>query len=97
MSCRNVWSANCTLSIVQSGWWRSNEADLSHKSPRTFYEVHPHAQLSARQHKQQAAFFFYRGGESTEKKFVTKPGKFDIDGALTGCCLTGGKPGGAKG
>lgn len=40
---------------------------------------------------------FTEAERSTEKKFLTKPGKFDIDGALAGGCLTGGKPGGAKG
>lgn len=65
--------------------------------PHIFFNAAgPCTQLSAKEHKQQAQF--HKSGESIgEKKFLTKLGKSDIDGALTGYCLTGGKPGGSKG
>lgn len=35
-------------------------------------------------------FFLQKQGRNQKRKFLTKPGKFDTDGALTGYSFTGG-------
>lgn len=58
-------------SIVQS----ISAADLSQQSPGTFSAVRPCAQLSARRHKQQTAFYISTGSTREREKKKKSPAK----------------------